>query len=262
MLGNNDASSSQLTEHDAVAVRNIEVFAVDRTDAIDSFGMRLVFGIVGIRCVHCAQSAASAGPRSTIFPASLHELGDCIREVAEWHLGKCLVAPQAVRTVLTEALQRRHKAKNEGGNSWMQEEEDRGKLLDYCVARCRELRLVDNYPPRSGIMFSYYGARNVHPSEASIPQFEETKQPARPASSLDEPFDPADIPFDDLNPEPFMVPDQSLDTAYDNMPVNFPFFRESSGDWCCKFCQGLHPQYRDGLLPIEHRHQRISSTFI
>jgi hypothetical protein len=33
-------------------------------------------------------------------------------------------------------------------------------------------------------------------------------------------------------------------TAYD-MPSNFPFFQEPGGDWLCKFCSHLHPQYRD-----------------
>lgn len=29
------------------------------------------------------------------------------------------------------------------------------------------------------------------------------------------------------------------------MPSNFPFFQEPSGDWLCKFCSHIHPQYRD-----------------
>eukprot|EP00977_Amphora_coffeiformis_P010630 scaffold2501_cov174-Amphora_coffeaeformis.AAC.26 len=238
--GNN---TSQLTEHDAVAVRNLEAFAVDHPEAVDSFGNRLGLGLVGIRCIHCA--GVEAGLSSVIFPRSLQEMGDCIREMAELHLGKCHRTPQRVRQLLEGALQRRHEAKNEGGSVWYQEQQDREKLLNFCATRCQELRLVDNYPPSTGIMFSYYGARIMHPSESL---FEEAKQPARPASSLDEPFDPSDIPFDDLNPEPFMVQvdNPTLDPGYDNMPSNFPFFREPSGDWICKFCQHLHPQYRDG----------------
>jgi hypothetical protein len=29
------------------------------------------------------------------------------------------------------------------------------------------------------------------------------------------------------------------------MPSNFPFFQEPGGDWLCKFCSHIHPQYRD-----------------
>eukprot|EP00980_Cylindrotheca_fusiformis_P011106 scaffold2553_cov138-Cylindrotheca_fusiformis.AAC.14 len=32
--------------------------------------------------------------------------------------------------------------------------------------------------------------------------------------------------------------------AYD-LPANFPFYQESNGTWCCKFCSHVHPQYRD-----------------
>ena len=227
-----------------MAARNIEVFAVDHPEAVDSLGNRLGFGLVGIRCIHCA--GIEPGPKSVVFPRSLQQMGDCIREVAEWHLGKCHRTPQGVRQLLKGALQHRHKAKNEGGPVWYQEQQDREKLLDYCATRCQELRLVENYPPGTGIAFAYYGAQSIHPSESA--PFEEAKRPARPSSELGEPFDPSDIPFDDLSPEPFMahVDNQTLDTGYDNMPANFPFFREPSGDWICKFCQHLHPQYRDG----------------
>lgn len=236
--------TSQLTEHDAVALRNLEVFAVDHPEAVDSFGNRLQFGLVGIRCIHCV--GGEAGPRSVIFPRTLREMGDCVREVAEWHLGKCHRTPSGVRRLLEGALERRHEAKSKGGTVWFQEEQDRGKLLDYCATRCHELRLVDNFPPRTGVMFSNYGTRNMSPDEST--PFEEAKQPARPGSALDDTFDPSNIPFDDFNPEPFMVPadSQPLDPGYDNMSANFPFFREPSGDWVCKFCQHLHPQYRDG----------------
>lgn len=243
IFGGND--TSRLTEHDAVAVRNVEVFAVDHPEAMDTYGNRLAVGLVGIRCIHCIGS--EAGPRSIIFPRSIQEVGDSIRELAEWHLGKCHRAPQAVHRVLEAALQKRHKAKNEGGDSWYQEEQDRAKLLEYCNSQCRDLRLVENYPPQTGVMFAYYGARSTHPGEPV--HFEESKQEAR--SDLEGPFDPSDLSTfdDDLNPEPFMVPDQPqpavLDPGFDNMPANFPFFREPTGDWICKFCQHIHPQYRD-----------------
>jgi hypothetical protein len=29
------------------------------------------------------------------------------------------------------------------------------------------------------------------------------------------------------------------------MPSNFPFFQDPGGDWMCKFCSHVHPQYRD-----------------
>uniref|UniRef100_A0A7S3DR52 Uncharacterized protein n=1 Tax=Entomoneis paludosa TaxID=265537 RepID=A0A7S3DR52_9STRA len=34
-------------------------------------------------------------------------------------------------------------------------------------------------------------------------------------------------------------------SSYGNMSVNFPFVCEPSGHWICKFCQNVHPQYRD-----------------
>lgn len=242
-----------LTEHDALTVRNLEAFAVDHPDAVDGYGNRLTMGLVGIRCVNCVGEAAAA--RSVVFPRSLSELGDCIRDLAEWHVGTCRGAPPNVRQVLEGALQRRHKAKAEGGTIWYQEEEDRRTLLEYCAARCQELRLVEIYPPRTGIMFSYYGgeisARRHVPNEG-MPFPEETKQASRPTAQgaiLDESFDPAVLPFDDdLNPELFgMVPaDRGTEgPGFETMPTNFPFFREPSGDWICKFCQHLHPQFRD-----------------
>ena len=243
-----DSDTTQLTKHDSVAVRNMEIFAVDHRGAVDSYGNPLGIGLVGIRCIHCMGS----DPQAVVFPLSLVGIGDNIREVAEWHLGGCRRAPQSVCRVLQDALDRRHKAKNEGGNSWLKEEEDRRKLIDFCGIRCRELQLVERYPLGTGIMFSYFGPRSSYPSE-SVP-LEEAKQPARPASSLDEPYDPVGIAFDELNSDPIMLPDQSLESGYE-MPSNFPFFREPSGDWICKFCQHLHPQYRDAQFcwPAMHR---------
>lgn len=236
ILGATD--TSQLTESDAIAVRNLEIFAVDHPQAVDNLGNRLGLGLVGIRCIHCIGTGTI--PRSVIFPRSLQEVGDCIREVSEWHLGKCPRAPEAVRRPLEQALQRRHKAKHDGGSAWSREEQHRSRLLNFCNVRCRELRLVENYPPRTGLMFSYFP--QASPRGDGMP-FEEAKQSPRPASVLDDEF--ADLPFDDLQPVPFMVPDQNQANSFDSVPANFPFKREPDGDWVCKFCQQLHPQFRD-----------------
>jgi hypothetical protein len=89
-------------------------------------------------------------------------------------------------------------------------------------------------------MFSYF-PQNSPANEAL--SFEESKQSSRPTSALGGAF--GDIPLDDLHPEPFMVPDQQERGFDGSVSTNFPFLRELNGDWVCKFCQQLHPHYRD-----------------
>lgn len=284
--------SGRLTRDDAAMCRNIELFEVDTPNTSDVMGLRLALGTVGLRCIHCIGDRTAA-PGNANFPRCVADIGDCLREIAEGHLIQCERTPSPVKQILQQALYTRQQAKQERGQAWFVQENSRRLLLDYCDFMARELRLVDRYPPNTGVVFEpteiplmeqhHLGRTSpisLRYSPTSDAQHSQHARPAQqqthPSASATDMVSPArimrdgpgfdQVPFGspqfgtpaqkdhDVTPEPLSVTyssgslgRQTKDpyASFDSIPINFPFIWEPSDQWVCKFCQHMHPQYRE-----------------
>ena len=297
--------SGRLTREDASTCRNVEIFEVDTPNTTDATGAPLAMGTVGLRCIHCIGDPTAASGNA-IFPRSIPEIGDCVRDIAEGHLWRCGRTPSHVRQLLEQALTARRQAKQEQGRAWFHQENSRGLLVDHCVFVARELSLIDRYPVNSGVMFppnemmpppQHPGALFAEGGTSAPPLQQSARETGNPsniaaASPIRPIHDPSEYdqqapfgsppfgpPFhqDDETgtPEPLPFPPgyhpgahqgpssadntrQSHDPRgpYEqNVPVHFPFVREPSGNWVCKFCQHVPAQFRNQHFqwPASHK---------
>jgi len=205
------------------------------------------------------------GPEYSL-PRSINSLADAIRTLADRHLSHCSKLTAEERRVFEESSQRRLSGEGNGGPSWQEEESDRQMLVEFCTARCQQLGIINKLPENSGIVFrepmfsAPMGISTrfaLHPQQQQqqhgfppgFPQYDPI-----PVASADPRYPSAAVGTsrDDKTPPPQQMTSTAGDTAayyrhpsYD-LPENFPFFQDPvDGDWFCKSCCHVHPQYRD-----------------
>lgn len=257
--------TGRLTRDDTILCKNVEVFEVDTPNTTDPDGNTLALGTVGLRCIHCIGDRTSAGDNAC-FPSRRDDMGDCLRMIAERHLWRCERAPQAVKEILHEALKTRKEARRTGGPPWFSEESNRRLLLDYCNFRADEMRMADKIPTGLGV---YIAAPLQHPGAGvDFPsvRYDMAQMSAGSTSGtmmshhhpLNQSYGPT-VPQGGYHPylssagseaanestEPLPFDDQHS-SSLDNTPSpNFPFVREASGSFVCKFCLSLPSELRD-----------------
>jgi len=244
--------TGHLTEADTALCQNVELF--EASDLVsDQQGTAMSRGQVGLRCLHCIGSQTAG---SVVFPRSLAVVGDSVRILADRHMCRCAALPVALAHELEQAANKRQQAKDEGGPSWHEEESNRRDLVDFCAHRCQEIGITEKYPVDSGLLFRDSEMRQGMKGPVPVPTRRyppgggvfPTRYAMGPGGN--EPMPPASLPRR-LSPVPPTTQDSELSgmkvqqlPTYD-MPANFPFFQDPGGDWICKFCSHLHPQYRD-----------------
>lgn len=283
---------SHLTEADTIACQNLELFETQESTPQSDQEFRRTVAQVGLRCLACATSRESSAGAEYSLPRTIGSLGDAVRRMSDRHLMQCKNMGEQERLVLGQAVKQRQSSKEEGGPAWHEDEGDRRALADFCTARCQQLQVVNKQPENSGIEFREAdlplpaGAAAGWPPATPPPHFDprvrhEMGPPIEGYSTTPMSIDrysagplgrgpafrslygPAEPPV--RGPPAYMsmdMPPAGPETAgyfrqqpFD-LPSNFPFYQDAmTGDWFCKYCSHLHPQYRDANYrwPAGHR---------
>ena len=255
----------------ATFCQSVELFESTEPYTVDRHGNRTVPGQVGLRCVFCVDSASSV-PGSVDFPPNLQLLADSVTQMASRHVVVCSEAPMKVRREVEALLE-------------SDRTEATAALSDFCIDRCYSLHVINKFPENTGIIFQDSVHVQADPYDVSLMRSVEpvpyTTQTLDRESSLQQATSPhAYEPLPPTHPGHFdhpiaehsrFVPEQypprlddkpparrrsdPFEPAYEPPPENFPFAQEPGGDWVCKFCNHIHPHYRDPQFswPASHR---------
>jgi hypothetical protein len=259
---------ANLSELDAVALQQVELFEAGDMYAADSSGNRTSPGQIGVRCLHCLNGPAAD---SFMFPADLVLVGDLVRGLVRNHVCRCDLAPGDLKGFLKRTVEREPP-----------HERDRNRkiLTDFCARRCHQFGILNRFPGNTGIHFreaessqqypqmggseryanetgpSYGISYPLHPNQMSSnrnrsPILIEGQPPsmsphhASPPtheSPMPMPRNSRPSPYSGRNPEGFGP--SGFRPNYD-VPANFPFAEEPNGEWVCKYCSHIPPEYRD-----------------
>lgn len=176
LMGPNDRSST-LSQDDAVACQNIELFEaspehVAEFDASRTGGMPVVLRQVGIRCMHLPKGGMDAtASYSTAFPPSLGAIAASVRMIADHHLAIDRHVPPEVRSVCERAAKKRQSMGATPEGRALQEEDERARmaLLDYCVGFCQHMGIMNKQPHKTGIAFADTEGQPPHPGAPPTP---------------------------------------------------------------------------------------------
>lgn len=254
-LLDSDVLDHGLATADAVSCRNLELF--------ESFEQ------VGLRCRLCAKAHRGAHGELSL-PRSIASLADAVMCMADRHLRVCEWLPLHERSLLEQMMRTRM---GQDGH-WHAEEAHRLALVEYCKARCFQLGMTNRYPEHSGIAWTdtdtaapaitvtHAPTLQQSPIRQPQPQHNEiTAAPSFDGRNMQPPpqesyhaVEQAHAGFappyhQGLSPmrPPMEAETQGIfrNTSFE-LPSNFPFFQDPyDGDWLCKYCSHVHPQYRD-----------------
>ena len=148
---------------DAVACRNIEIFEARSMEAHGPVEH------VGLRCLHCSRNSMDGDIDASAYPSSVASMGTSVRMMTDRHLAVCQLAPGHVREMARAAASKRRAEHGERRRPSQEDERNTMALREYCYQFCRNVGIVEKYPPRTGLVFGDDNLRsheNVHHTRA------------------------------------------------------------------------------------------------
>jgi hypothetical protein len=223
---------------------------------------------VGIRCAFCAESETAA--ESYILPANTRSIGDSLRHAGFNHLIRCTLYPDDYKQQIQDVVWKRNDRAASGQAENEEEESQRQILIDFCIAKCAQIGIVDRQP--IGMIFANNsgggsGGGMDLPPPSTLQQYKreyrgeqlrsenEQSQSVRDEASVEElpttsndpnvlplqytQYRPQQMPVGPSHPMMAMPPMMMM-----MMTQEFPFYYERNR-WVCKYCAHLPPSYRD-----------------